>query len=156
MQQLVGDRPSCLIARSFVSCFSNVRMVLASTPEDTTLDKLAELADKLMEVAIPSVATVSASLAVVPPSTSLVTEMEQMRSEILRLEKLINKLARSRSSSRSTPHSPRRSSTPSPQPETHQILSVGITTSMVSKLRSARPLVPGREMDWPGNGLAGR
>ncbi len=58
-------------------------MVLAPTPEDTTLDKLAELADKLMEVAIPSVATVSASPAVVPPSTSLVTEMEQMRSKIL-------------------------------------------------------------------------
>ncbi len=87
MQQLVGNRPSGFDSSFLHELFlqglpQNVRMVPVSTPEDITLDKLAELADKIMEVAIPSVATVSASPAVVPPSTSLVTEMEQMRSEI--------------------------------------------------------------------------
>ncbi len=51
MQQLVGDRPSGFDSSFLHELFlqqlpQNVRMVLASTPEDTTLDKLAELADR--------------------------------------------------------------------------------------------------------------
>ena len=117
MQQLIGDRPgfdSSFLRELFLQRLpQNVRMVLASTPEGTTLDKLADMADKIMEVAIPSVAAVSApSSAGTAPLTSLAAEMEHMRSEIQRLTKLVNKLSRTRSSSRSTPRSPRRSSTP--------------------------------------------
>ncbi len=55
MQQLVGNRPSVFDSSFLHELFlqrlpQNVRMVLVSTPEDTTLDKLAELADKIMEV----------------------------------------------------------------------------------------------------------
>ncbi len=116
MQQLIGDRPgvdSSFLRELFLQRLpQNVRMVLASTPEGTTLDKLAEMADKIMEVAIPSVAAPSS--AGTAPSTSLAAEMEHMHSEIQRLAKLVNKLSRTRSSSRSTPRSPRRSPTPPP------------------------------------------
>ena len=117
MQQLVGDRPgfdSSFLRELFLQRLpQNVRMVLASTPEGTTLDKLAEMADKIMEVTIPSVAAVSAPSSVgTAPSNSFAAEMEHMRSEIQRLEKLVNKLSRNRSSSRSAPRSSRRSLTP--------------------------------------------
>ena len=58
MQQLLGGRPS--IDPSFLKELflkrlpQNVRMVLASTPEDITLSTLAEMADKVIEVASPS------------------------------------------------------------------------------------------------------
>ena len=85
---------------------ANVRMVLASTPDNTSLEKLADLADKIMEVATPPIANVTTTL------PALATEVTQLREEVSRLEKLIQKLTRSRSSSRPGRHPSRRSPTP--------------------------------------------
>ena len=106
MQQLLGDRPGLADGSFLRELFlqrlpPNVRMVLASTPDGTSLEGLADLADKVMEVAAPSVAMVT------PPLTS---EVEQLRGDVSRLEKLVRKLARS--SSRSTSRSSRRPPTP--------------------------------------------
>lgn len=74
MQQLLGDHPGIMdgsfLKELFLQCLPpNVRMVLASAPDGTSLEKLADLADKIMEVAIPPVATVTT-----PPATT--TEVE--------------------------------------------------------------------------------
>ena len=132
MQQLLGDRPG--IDPSFLQELflqrlpQSVRMVLASTPEGTALSKLAEMVDKVMEVTAPSssvaaLKTHSPSDPPAPPtptpSVPLATaaDIEDLRSEISRLEKLVRNLARPhssfRSSARST-RSPRRSPTPTP------------------------------------------
>lgn len=120
MQQLLGDRPGVTDGSFLQELFlqrlpHNVRMVLASTPDSTSLDKLADMADKIMEVATPSVATTSTPT-VAASSTPLAStpEVEQLRKELTRLEKLIHKLAHSRSSSRSNARSTRRSPTPTP------------------------------------------
>ena len=63
---------------------SNVRMVIASTDESLTLDKLAELADKVMEVAIPSVAAIH--------TPQPVTEVTQLREKVARLSELVQSL----------------------------------------------------------------
>lgn len=61
MQQLpcITDGDGTFLRELFLQRLpSNVRMVLASTDGATTLDKLAELADKVVEVATPSISTV--------------------------------------------------------------------------------------------------
>ena len=63
MQQLLGDKASSTDSSFMLELFlqhlpANVRMVLASTPDTTDLDDLAQLADKIVKVAIPSVAAV--------------------------------------------------------------------------------------------------
>ena len=68
MQQLLGDRPGIAEGSFLRELFlqrlpANVRMVLASIPDTTSLDSLAELADKVIEVATP----------VPPPSIAAVT-----------------------------------------------------------------------------------
>lgn len=115
MQQLLGDRPAMADESFLRELFlqrlpPNVRMVLASTPETTSLPKLAELADKVIEVATPpgAIASVSAS------STDISSEVHHLREEVSRLEKLVKKLSHSsRSTGRHTTRSPRRSPTPS-------------------------------------------
>ena len=82
----------------------NVRMVLASTPDTVDLASLAELADKVVEVAAPAVAAVQAP--------SLSTDVEQLRSEVTRLQGLVKAL----STTRSHPASPRRRLSRSPTP----------------------------------------
>ncbi len=111
IQQLLGDRPG--IDTSFLQELflqrlpQSVRMVLASTPEGTDLSTLA---DKIMEVAAPSgsVNTPPSSdppvppvppPPVPPPPPATAADVEDLRSEIARLEKLVRSLARSRSSS---------------------------------------------------------
>ena len=122
MQQLVGDRPGMTDGSFLQELFLqrlpyNVRMVLASSPDSTSLDKLAEMADKIMEVAAPS--GTAASTPFVAGVSTPSTEVEQL---VTRLEKLILKLARSRSSSRSSSRpvfrSSRRSPTPNPPSDT--------------------------------------
>ncbi len=115
MQQLLGDRPGVTDGPFIQELFlqrlpHNVRMVLASTPDTTSLEKLAEMADKIMEVAAPSIAAASVQTASTPPAR--VTELEQLRSDITRLEKLVRKLAHSRSPSRSNVRSSQRSPSP--------------------------------------------
>lgn len=116
MQQLLGDRPgldTSFLRELFLQRLpSNVRMVLASSPEGTTLTQLAELADKVMEVASPSIAATSATSTtpISDPIAALTEELRQLRSDVSRLEKLVNKSSRSRPSRSNRP--PSRSSTP--------------------------------------------
>ena len=71
-------------------------MVLASTAATVSLDDLAELADKIVEVAAPTVNAVH--------TPQLTSEVEQLRSEVARLQDLVKSL--------STRRKPRRSPTP--------------------------------------------
>lgn len=128
IQQLLGDRPGLTDTSFLQELFlqrlpNNVRMVLASTPDTTSLEKLAEMADKVMEVAAPAIAgiragatpTTGATPTMPPPSTAateLTKQVEDLRSEIARLGKQFAQLSRSRSSSR--PRSSRRPPTPDP------------------------------------------
>ena len=122
MQQLLGDRPgldTSFVRELFLQQLpSNVRIILASTPDHTPLDKLAELADKVMEVAAPTVASLTT-----PPASStdspspLAAEVESLRAEVSRLERLVQQLPRSpRPYSRTGRRSPHRSLTRSPTP----------------------------------------
>ena len=82
LQQLLGDRASVLDSTFLRELFlqrlpPNARMVLASTKPSTTLEEIAELADKVVEVAAPTVAATSA-----PPFPELLTEIEQLRAEV--------------------------------------------------------------------------
>jgi len=63
----------------------NVRMVLASSSEDTAIDDLAQLADRVMEVSIP--ASVN-NLSQPTPSA----EMDQLRAELASLTESVNNL----------------------------------------------------------------
>ena len=62
LQQLVGDTPStdrAFLQELFLQRLpNNVRMVLASTRGDTSINELTQLANKIIEVAIPQVASV--------------------------------------------------------------------------------------------------
>ena len=98
MQQLLGDRPgldTSFLRELFLQRSpNNVRMVLASTPDAIALDKLAEMADKIIEVATPSIASVdtpTTAAADLPPT--LAAEVEHVRAEMSRLEKLVQKIA---------------------------------------------------------------
>lgn len=98
MQQLAGDRtgldPAFLQALFLSRLPNSVRMVLDSTPEGTTLDKLAEMADKVMEVAVPPPPSVYAVATPSPvnPNPTLpsplvsASDLADLRSEIVRLE----------------------------------------------------------------------
>ena len=66
---------------------ANVRMVLASSGEDATLEELAERGDKIIAAASPAVASVAPSH---KPS-----EWDQLRSEVLRLQETVSALASS-------------------------------------------------------------
>ena len=124
MQQLLGDRPGVdpsFLWELFLQRLPHaVRIVLTSTPEGTALATLAEMADKIMEVANPSNSI--AALSTVPVAThtssqppAALPDIEDLRSEISRLEKLVRDLTRPRPS-RMPPRSPRRPSTPSSSP----------------------------------------
>jgi hypothetical protein len=108
MQQLLGDQTApdtSFLRELFLQRLpSNVRMVLASARPESSLQELAELADKVVEVAAPSISAVG--------PTKPTSEMEQLRAEVARLQISIDALtrnSRSRTSSRS-----RRISSPSP------------------------------------------
>ena len=110
LQQLAGDTPGLADGKFIRELFlqrlpPHVRMVLASTRDDTTIEDLAQLADKIIEVATPSVATVSNSN---PP---LAAEIDSLRKELGSLKHQLKKLTiRSRSRTRS----------PSPAAPPHQ------------------------------------
>ena len=102
MQQLLGDRASVTDSTFLRELFlqrlpPNVRMVLASTKTYTTLEELAELADKFIEVATPTVAATST-----PPFPQLLTEIDQLRAEVQKLQASVRNLThQSRGRSRS-------------------------------------------------------
>lgn len=60
-------------------------MVIASTGDSTSLEQLAQLADKIVEVAMPSVSAVTAS--------SFMDEMEQLHSQVVSLKRLVQSLS---------------------------------------------------------------
>lgn len=110
MQQLLGDRAgvtdSTFLRELFLQRLpSNVRMVLASTSATTSLEELAELADKITEVAAPTIAATTAS----PPSPQFLAEIQQLRTEVRQLQNSVRTLSRQsrgRSTSRSRQSSP--------------------------------------------------
>ena len=118
MQQLLGDRPgldNSFLRELFLQRLPpNIRMVLAFTPDGTTIDKLAETADNIMEVAAPSVAAMATPPSAGVSPSDLTAEFGHLRSEIQRLEKLMNTFARNRSPSRPNTRPSHRSPTPPP------------------------------------------
>ena len=101
MQQLLGDKASgtdsALLRQLFIQRLSpSVRMVLASTPDATPLEELAQLADKVSEVATPTVAAIN-------PTSNLSEEIEQLRKDVASLHKLVKSGRKKRSPS---PHRP--------------------------------------------------
>lgn len=111
---------------------ANVWMVLVLTSDTTILEELAQLADKIVELAAPSVSAVAASS---------FAEMEQLRSEVISLKKLVQSLSsapqhRRPFFSRGHSTSPAHPRSPADAP------SAGTTRSTVRMPRSAAPLVP--------------
>lgn len=110
MQQLLGDHAgvtdSTFLRELFLQRLPpNVRMVLASTSATTSLEELAELADKIAEVAAPTIAATTTSL----PSPQLLAEMQQLRTEVRQLQNAVRTLfrqSRGHSTSRSRQSSP--------------------------------------------------
>ena len=147
MQQLLGDRPglnASFLQEHFLQWLpSNVRIVLASTPDATSLDQLAKMADKVMEVAAPSVASVTKPTA---PSaglpSNLAAEVNSLRAEVSRLEKLVQKLNCQYSTSR---HSSRRSPTPIPTTPATDTL-CWFHRKFADQARNCRP-----PCSWPSN-----
>ena len=90
LQQLAGDTPGLLDENFLKELFlqrlpSQVRMVLASIRDGTPIEDLAQLADKIIEVAAPPNLQLSAV-------TNQSTEMEQLKTEIASLTKVVSSL----------------------------------------------------------------
>ena len=81
---------------------SNVRMVLASTPDTGNITELAQLADKVMEVATPSVSGITTT-----------TELDQLRQEVAKLKTMLRSLQTVNKKSQ-------RGRSPSPAPQRQQ------------------------------------
>jgi hypothetical protein len=149
LQQLLGNTAG--IEGSFLKELflqrlpANIRIVLASS-STTSLEELAELADKVAEVAAPTITTVQAQ----QPAN----ELEQLREELAQLRATVKSLSRRRSH---TPVRPSRNPLPPRQPTT----SVGITKRLVMMPESAphpapkplrettRPAISGDKCCWP-------
>ena len=112
MRQLLGnsvtdaDRP--LLRELFLQRLPpTVRMVLASNAADTSLEDIAQLADRIMDVAPPTVAALT-------PTCSAQDEVKALRTEIDQLKELVTSLA-SRPPRQRSP-SPRRTRRLTPPP----------------------------------------
>ena len=105
IQQLLGERASTTDSTFLRELFlqwlpNNVRMILASTSATSSLDELAELADKIMDVVSPSISHIQT------PPPQLSAEVDQLRTEVMWLQGLVKSLAhhhRNRPSSRRPP-----------------------------------------------------
>ena len=87
MQQLLGDKAvNADQFFLFLRLLPNVRMVLASTKDDEDLESSNSLADKVVDVAAPTVSIVQTSETT---QSQLSTEIEQLRGEVVRLQKLV-------------------------------------------------------------------
>jgi hypothetical protein len=124
MQQLLGDKLGPTGDNSFLRELflqrlpANVRMVLASTDTATSLDKLADLADKVMEVATPTIAAIQDARPDPPPITHQSSEVQQLQEEVARLTARIESLTtrhRRRSNSKYRPATPTPASPTVPQ-----------------------------------------
>ena len=117
MQQLLGERAettdSAFLRELFLQRLpGNVRMVLASTSDTTSLENLAQLADKVVEVAAPSVSAVKNS------SPQLSSEVDQLRAEVTRLQEVVKSLSFKKRPRTPIRHSPTPRSSPSPTART--------------------------------------
>ncbi len=95
MQQLLGDRAGTLDSTFLKELFlqrlpANIRMVLATAPAATTLEELAELADKVAEVTTPAVAAIT--------PTQRTSDLDQLRAEVAKLQTTIQSLTKERGS----------------------------------------------------------
>ena len=86
MQQLLGEKANSTDTAFMRELFlqrlpSNVRMVLASTPDTGNITELAQLADKVVEVATPSVSGITTT-----------TELDQLRQEVAELKTMLRSL----------------------------------------------------------------
>ena len=103
MQQLLSDDAStdtALVRELFLQRLPlNVRMVLASTAPNTSLEELAQTADKIVEAATPGPSVASVS----KPTHSTTAELDQLRSEVATLTNLVKTLARAGSDRRRSP-----------------------------------------------------
>ncbi len=91
MQQLLGDRAGTLDSTFLKELFlqrlpASIRMVLATAPATTTLEELAELADRVAEVTTPVVAAITPT-----PRTS---DLEQLRADVATLQASLQSLTR--------------------------------------------------------------
>ena len=124
MQQLLGDTTAAT-DRTFVRGLfiqrlpANIRMVLASAADSTSLEDLAHLADRIVEAAPSPISSINDTL---PPPPLPAPEIEQLRSEVGRLADLVADLSTNERPSRPrslTPHrrswTPRRSPSPARQ-----------------------------------------
>jgi len=64
-------------------------MVLASTSATTSIEELAEPADKIVEVATPTIAATTTP----HPFSQLLTELEQLRTEVRQLQRSVQSLS---------------------------------------------------------------
>ena len=101
VQQLLGDKAGAMdssLRELFLQRLpANVRMVLASSPDTSNLENLAQLADKVVEVAAPSISTVSAP--------HLSDEVERLHAEVASLRRVVESLPLTTASKRDYPRS---------------------------------------------------
>ena len=116
MNQLLGDNTTLnqsVLRELFLQRLpANVRMV---TPSGTSLENLADLADKVTEVAAPTVAGVKPPAADPPPPSTPAPnpQYEHILAEMAKLQATVAKLTRARSR---TPGRHSRRPSPSPEP----------------------------------------
>lgn len=108
MQQLLGEKANTTDAAFLCELFlqrllSNVRMVLASTPDTGNITELAQLTDKVMEVAAPTVSGITNT-----------DELGQLRQEVAELKAVLQSLQLTQKPSwrRSPSPSPHRQAAP--------------------------------------------
>ena len=149
MQQLLGVKVGAidesLLRELFLQRLSaNVRMVLASTGDTVSLEDLAQLMDKIMKVAAPLVSSLS--------SPQLTSEMDQLRSKIASLWKLVqSRSVEARKLSRIVrpallPHTPHPTSA-----GTTSVLEMtpSIADHSARRQETTRPAASGDKCHWP-------
>ena len=111
MRQLGGDRTEDSFLRElFLQRLpNNVRMVLASSGADISLNSLANIADRIVEVSAPSIAAVQG-----PTTPALSTEMDSLRADMRRLQESVRSLSHQSRAPRRFSPSPVRRGSPSP------------------------------------------
>ena len=112
MEQLLGDQGSEHTATLLKELFlqrlpSNVKMILASTPGDNTVQDLAALADKIVEVTGPSLPPPIHNVSTSDCDSQLAIEIAKLREEVSYIKKIVRSNSRSPSSRGLRSHSPR-------------------------------------------------
>lgn len=105
-----GDTDNALLRELFLQRLpSSVRMVLAPSGTDISLNNLADMADRIMEVSTPTVAAVHA-----PPPEPVPTELGSLRAEVRQLREMMQSLSFPSRNARHRSPTPARRRSPSP------------------------------------------